>query len=244
MLGTLIVAAAGLGTRMGSKVPKALQPVAGQPMIRWIVDAFVTHINELVVVTAPGRENEFALTLARGVNLPMTLVVQPRPTGTADAVRLGLAQATGDTAAVVWGDHLGAVLFPDCWYRDPANRLGPGLTLPLVEIPNPYVYFTPDADGHRIVANETKTGAPEVSTGFSDCGVFLLRREVALAAIDALHPERPGAEVNFLSLFSRFPAVGAAVDTVTLAEPRLALGVNTPQQRNVVAAALGLEGHT
>ncbi len=34
-----VVLAAGKGTRMGSDLPKVLHPVAGRPMLRWVVDA-------------------------------------------------------------------------------------------------------------------------------------------------------------------------------------------------------------
>jgi len=34
-----LILAAGLGTRMHSRLPKALHPLGGRPLIRWVVDA-------------------------------------------------------------------------------------------------------------------------------------------------------------------------------------------------------------
>ena len=36
---TVLIMAAGQGTRMRSAVPKVLHPVAGRPMVRWVFDA-------------------------------------------------------------------------------------------------------------------------------------------------------------------------------------------------------------
>jgi len=55
-----VVTAAGLGTRLGYAVPKALVPVSGRPLVSHALDR-VTRIASLVVVTAaPGHEQAFA----------------------------------------------------------------------------------------------------------------------------------------------------------------------------------------
>ena len=36
---TVLIMAAGHGTRMRSSVPKVLHPVCGKPMVEWVIDA-------------------------------------------------------------------------------------------------------------------------------------------------------------------------------------------------------------
>ena len=36
---TVLILAAGRGTRMHSELPKVLHPVLGKPMVAWVVDA-------------------------------------------------------------------------------------------------------------------------------------------------------------------------------------------------------------
>src|SRR3954464_12352905 len=36
---SVLIMAAGLGTRMRSELPKVLHPVAGKPMVGWVIDA-------------------------------------------------------------------------------------------------------------------------------------------------------------------------------------------------------------
>lgn len=56
----LILAAAGLGTRLGRNEPKALVPVAGKPLVSWSLDAFATlRFARAVAAVPPGFERQF-----------------------------------------------------------------------------------------------------------------------------------------------------------------------------------------
>src|SRR5437879_9517716 len=96
-----IVLAAGLSTRMKSKTPKVLHPVAGRPLLGHILETVRAVGARPVVVlsqeSAPAREF-----LDEGTRV----AIQPAPLGTGDAVRVGLAAANGDhgVAFIVDGD--------------------------------------------------------------------------------------------------------------------------------------------
>src|SRR5256885_3596226 len=96
-----IVLAAGLSTRMRSKTPKVLHPVAGRPLLGHILKTVrAVGARPLVVLspeTAPARE-----LLDEGTKVAM----QDVPRGTGDAVRVALAAANGDrgVAYIVYGD--------------------------------------------------------------------------------------------------------------------------------------------
>ena len=54
---TAIILAAGEGTRLNSARPKVLHEIAGQPMIRHVIDALCPlDPAETIVVLAPGME--------------------------------------------------------------------------------------------------------------------------------------------------------------------------------------------
>lgn len=56
----LIVAAAGMGSRLGREEPKALVPLAGRPLISWTLDALRSvPFARTRVAVPPGRENRF-----------------------------------------------------------------------------------------------------------------------------------------------------------------------------------------
>jgi bifunctional UDP-N-acetylglucosamine pyrophosphorylase/glucosamine-1-phosphate N-acetyltransferase len=98
-----IVLAAGQGTRMKSDLPKVLFPIAGRPLVSWVLDAVAAqNPDETVVVVGHGAD-EVREILPAGV----TAVVQGERLGTGHAVMVALAamgKVDGDTLLVVPGD--------------------------------------------------------------------------------------------------------------------------------------------
>jgi len=99
----VIVLAAGQGTRMKSDLPKVLHPVAGAPLVRWVVDAVLgMEPDETVVVIGHGADDVAAALPDR-----VGTVVQEEQDGTGHAALVALealGDVEGDTVVVVPGD--------------------------------------------------------------------------------------------------------------------------------------------
>jgi bifunctional UDP-N-acetylglucosamine pyrophosphorylase/glucosamine-1-phosphate N-acetyltransferase len=96
-----VILAAGKGTRMKSALPKVMHPLAGQPMIRHVLDAVGALSPErVVVVVGPGMESVSAAVA------PAVTVIQERQQGTADAVRAAARALEGfrGDVLVLYGD--------------------------------------------------------------------------------------------------------------------------------------------
>src|SRR5258708_5707020 len=101
-----IILAAGEGTRLKSARPKVLHEIAGQPMIRHVIDALrPLDPAETIIVIGRGMD-----AVARAV-APARSVVQSLPRGTGDAVRAArpalaecLAQGGISEVVVLFGD--------------------------------------------------------------------------------------------------------------------------------------------
>src|SRR3546814_13395075 len=90
----VVILAAGQGTRMKSRLPKVLHPVAGLPMVRHVLNAAATLKPErVVIVVGKGQES-----LAQAV-APAAVVVQDPPRGTGHAVMAALPALQGVTGA-------------------------------------------------------------------------------------------------------------------------------------------------
>ena len=88
-----IILAAGEGTRLKSALPKVLHEVAGQPMIRHVIEA-LRPLEPAATVVVIGREHGDGGARRRAGRT----VVQDPPRGTGDAVRAARAGARGRLA--------------------------------------------------------------------------------------------------------------------------------------------------
>jgi bifunctional UDP-N-acetylglucosamine pyrophosphorylase/glucosamine-1-phosphate N-acetyltransferase len=98
---TVLVMAAGEGTRMRSSLPKVLHPVCGRPMVAWpIAAAREAGAGRIAVIVSPDRD--LSGFLPEGVET----VVQPEPDGTGGAIRAAKnVIRESETVVVMPGDH-------------------------------------------------------------------------------------------------------------------------------------------
>lgn len=237
----LVIPAAGRGSRLGSDGPKVLAPVAGRPMLDWLLDLYLGRVDALTLVVHPATREPVARALqARAAHA--RVAVQETPTGMLDAVTIGI-DATGVDAGqrvwVTWCDQI-AVL-PATLDRLEREEASTALCFPTVAQSPPYIHFD-RGPGHRIVAvRQRRDGDPMPETGESDMGLFSLS---AVAARDRLRRFAAGAaasagtgERNFLP-FIPWLAATEEVRTFPASDPVEAVGVNTPDDRARVEAFL------
>src|SRR3954451_2732280 len=150
---TVVIMAAGKGTRMKSSTPKALHELCGRPLIGWVVAA-AQDGGAARIVVVDGPDGELAPHLAQGVET----VVQPEAKGTADAV-LVAAGHIGDGPVVVLSADVPLITGEAIEHLiDSHTREGAAATIVTMELDDPRGYgrVVRAADGsvERIV--ETK----------------------------------------------------------------------------------------
>jgi len=98
---SVLIMAAGLGTRMRSEMPKVLHPVCGKPMVRWVIDAARgAGADEVVCVVRPGDGVE------EGLPADLAVAQQKHGEGTGSAVLAARDRLEkGGTVVVLSGDH-------------------------------------------------------------------------------------------------------------------------------------------
>lgn len=98
---TIVILAAGQGTRMQSRLPKVMHPLAGRPMIRHVVaTAEALAPGRILVVVGPEMDS------VRATVAPHTAVEQRERLGTGHAVRTALeaAEVTAGPVLILFGD--------------------------------------------------------------------------------------------------------------------------------------------
>ena len=230
----LLVPAAGLGQRMGKKdLPKALIAFCDSTLLQMSIKNFVEFSDELAFVIRSEHEELFRKHTQHLEYKRPKFITQITANGTAEAVRLGLENMQSPWVLLVWGDHIGASrLDLQLLFNEVDNESD--FLLPLVERANPYVYFELENSERNLDFFETKVGAPRIHFGFSDCGVFLFKKDVVLKFLkNRVSPiTQPGdiKEINFLSLFSTMKSVGIKFKTLKFQDQLLTIGVNSPAE--------------
>ena len=229
MTRVLIVPAAGAGSRLGGDVPKILVPVAGRPMIEWLVDLYRPVAHAVVVIAHPSFSDRL-----RG---PFEVVEQRERTGMLDAVLLAasaVARARPDEIWITWGDQIGVL---PATVKRLASVMGeaprPAAALPTVRKPDPYIHFDRDATGRLSGLRQRREGDAMPAVGEGDMGLFALSRD----AYDRRLPDyaagvRPGAgtgERNFVP-FIPWLAARDTVATFPCTDERESIGINTPEE--------------
>ncbi len=106
-----VILAAGLGTRMKSRLPKVLHPILGDPSLLWVLRALPPGLGGAVVVVHHGKEKVLAALEAwRKAGLlpcPVTTVDQGHPLGTGHALQAcipELDRLAASQVAILCGD--------------------------------------------------------------------------------------------------------------------------------------------
>src|SRR5439155_4658088 len=232
-----IVLAAGLSTRMKSKTPKVLHPVAGRPLLGHVLKTVrAVGARPLVVLspeTAPARE-----LVDEGTEFAM----QDVPRGTGDAVRVALAAANGDggVAYIVYGDT--PLLRPETLTRMRAllaERDAPlAILAGKVGTDNAYGRVVRDGRGDvaRIVETRLAT-SEEKQLPESNLGAYAADLEWLRAAVSRLRPNETG-EIFLTDLVADGRRDGKRVAVHLTNDPDEGLGVNTRAELAAAEAAM------
>jgi len=233
---TLIIPAAGRGSRLQSDLPKVLYPVAGRAMIDHLLDLYADFVDRFVLVLSPEFQDvvqghcsaihRFAGRIDYGI--------QERPDGMLPAILAAAPVVAGhqpDSVWITWCDQI--AVRPGTVRRLLELSSGTaGLVLPTVRKTDPYIHFERD-DANRITAVlHRREGDVMPAIGESDSGLFALSRRAYLehlpnfAAEPAKDSGAATGERNFLP-FIPWMAQREEVLTFDLEDEIESVGVNT-----------------
>jgi bifunctional UDP-N-acetylglucosamine pyrophosphorylase / glucosamine-1-phosphate N-acetyltransferase len=233
---TVVILAAGQGTRMRSKTPKVLHELCGVPMVLWPVRAALElGAESVVVVDSP--EGTLREVLPEGVQL----AVQPRPDGTGGAVTaamelLGAQGVSGIGRAapvvVLSGDVPLVSAEAIAGLIDAHARGGAAATMASTILADPTGYgrVVRDADGAVARVVETKRDGDSTQAEREihevNTGIFAFDPAALLGALPRLSTDNAQGELYLPQVLDLLRADGASVAAHVVEDERLVLGVN------------------
>jgi bifunctional UDP-N-acetylglucosamine pyrophosphorylase/glucosamine-1-phosphate N-acetyltransferase len=225
---TVVILAAGEGTRMRSALPKVLHPLCGRPLIAWpVAAAREAGAARVIVVDNPKRRLEEHL--PEGVEV----AIQEEPKGTGDAVAAAasLIGAT-DTVVVINGDV--ALLTAEAIAKlvDAHEAAGAAATMATMELDEPGTYgrVIRDSDGSVLRVAEAKADGDatpeELEIREVNSGVYAFDGGALVAALQLLDTDNAQGELYLPDVLPAMRAAGKPVAAHPIGDPDLTHGVD------------------
>jgi len=231
--GTVVILAAGAGTRFLSKKPKVLQPLCGRPMIGWILDqARALAPERIVLVLGHGADEVRAAVEADCASdeerARLRFVLQAERKGTGHAVLQALPQlAPSDPVVVLYGDmpllrveSLSAL----CAAREGARA---AMLTAVVTRPRGFGRILRKAGEFAGVVEEKDASAEQKRIAEVNLGVYAFARADLERCLPLLTNRNAQGEYYLTDVPAMVVAAGGRVCALELEDEREAIGVNT-----------------
>lgn len=239
---TAVVMAAGQGTRMRSKLPKVLHPVAGRPMVHWPVLA-AREAGAAALVVVGGPDGHLEGRLPDGV----LLAEQPVADGTGGAVLAAADHVDPSRPVVVLSGDVPLVSAEAIAALVAAHAAsGAAATMATTRLADPSGYgrVVRGSDGlvERVVETKVAGDANDAELALDEVnvGIFCFDGTLLLDALRRIGTDNAQGERYLPEVLPILRGDGHAVGAHVVDDPALVMGVNDRAQ----LAAVTLEAHT
>ncbi|RMD94728.1 MAG: bifunctional UDP-N-acetylglucosamine diphosphorylase/glucosamine-1-phosphate N-acetyltransferase GlmU [Alphaproteobacteria bacterium] len=224
---SLIVLAAGLGTRMKSDTPKVLHEIGGAPLLAHALAAGAALEPERVVVVA-GHGADRVEAAARAVDPAIEVVIQEEQLGTAHAVgqaRASLAEFEGD-ALVLYGDT--PLVRPETLEAMQAARARADLVVLGFEAEDPGRYGRLVVEGDELerIVEAKDASADELRITLCNSGVVMADAATLFSLVGEVGNDNAAGEFYLTDIIAIARGRGLRATVVRCAEEET-LGVNS-----------------
>jgi bifunctional UDP-N-acetylglucosamine pyrophosphorylase/glucosamine-1-phosphate N-acetyltransferase len=243
-ISAVIVLAAGQGTRMRSRLPKVMHPIAGRPLL-WhaLAAAGAVAPEQLVVVLGHGRaEIGDYLDAARDLP-PVRRAFQDQQLGTGHAVSAALATTGGVTGTVIvtYGDVPLLTAASLVALADEHHRAGNAVTVLTTTVGDPDGYgriIRDDAGALTGIVEQRDATGEQRAIREINSGVYAFDGPLLGTALDRLTSANDQGERYLTDVVGIARADGRPVGTVHLDDPDEVEGVNDRVQLAALARRL------
>jgi bifunctional UDP-N-acetylglucosamine pyrophosphorylase/glucosamine-1-phosphate N-acetyltransferase len=226
---TVVILAAGLGTRMKSRKAKVLHRAGGKSLLQNVVDTALTFTPPERIFVVVGHQAE---EVRRSVATPgIGFIEQQEQRGTGHAVMVGREQLAplGGFLMVLYGDC--PLLRPETLQQlistQSAGTSAATLLTADMADPTGYGRVLRDARGGVAAIVEQKAGTPEqLAIREANMGIYCFRADLFWGHVGELRTDNPANEFYLTDMAAIFNRAGYSVEAMRIADAREALGIN------------------
>jgi bifunctional UDP-N-acetylglucosamine pyrophosphorylase / glucosamine-1-phosphate N-acetyltransferase len=236
---TIVILAAGLGTRMKSRQAKVLHKAGGKTLLQHVIDTALELAPPERIFAVVGHQADHVResVAASGIGF----IQQMEQKGTGHAVMIG-------RDAMAHLDGYLMVLYGDC----PLLRTGTlrrliaqetegsaaGVLMSAnMEDPTGYGRVIRDARGNVLDVVEQKSGTPEqLAMREANMGIYCFRADLFWKHVQEIRPDNPAQEYYLTDMPAILTRAGHTVEAMLIDDPGEALGINDRAQLAMVDA--------
>ncbi|MGD1074157.1 MAG: bifunctional UDP-N-acetylglucosamine diphosphorylase/glucosamine-1-phosphate N-acetyltransferase GlmU, partial [Bryobacteraceae bacterium] len=226
---TVVILAAGLGTRMKSRKVKVLHRAGGKTLLNHVVDTALELAppERIFIVVGHQAEEVRASVAVPGIGF----IEQKEQLGTGHALMAGREQLTplGGNLLIVYGD--GPLLRAATLRRlaeAKENSSAAGVLLSAVmEDPTGYGRVLREPDNRVAAVVEQKAASAEqLAIREANMGIYCYRADLFWKHVDRIRPDNPAHEYYLTDMVEILHRAGHAVEALLIEDARECLGIN------------------
>ncbi len=233
VVGSVVILAAGQGTRMVSALPKVLHEVCGRPLLAYVLDqALALEPQRVHVVVAPGGRVEEKVRGLFGEDSRLEFPVQAEALGTGHALRQALPNLAPGATLVLYGDMplirpetLGALI-------EERESSGAGASLLTARPRDPRGFGRVKRDGgpdgvFQAIVEERDASPEERAIEEVNVGVYAFAPGVLEELLPSINSDNAQGEFYLTDLAGALVSSGREVRPLVVRDETEVIGVNT-----------------
>jgi bifunctional UDP-N-acetylglucosamine pyrophosphorylase/glucosamine-1-phosphate N-acetyltransferase len=234
---SVIVLAAGLGTRMRSEVPKVLHPLCGKPMLHYVLEALSPLKPEEIIVVVNKSHKELKDYLGERVKI----AIQDKALGTGHALKAGLKELKDSgTVLVINGDTplIKAETLKTFIKLHSKDRNSLSLLSFFPSDPSAYGRIIRNGNGKVIAIKEKTDLTPEeLNIREVNSGIYLMEPPI-LSLVNLIKKNPLKGEYYLTDIVSITLKKGLKVDAYCLGDETEFMGINTRKELSTASAIM------
>jgi bifunctional UDP-N-acetylglucosamine pyrophosphorylase / glucosamine-1-phosphate N-acetyltransferase len=226
---TVVILAAGLGTRMRSRKAKVLHRAGGKALVQHVVDTALELTSADRIFVVVGHQ---AAEVERAVTTPgIRFIEQAEQKGTGHAVMVGRDVLAGldGYLMILYGDSplLRAATLQRLIDREASSGAAGVLMSAIMEDPSGYGRVIHDSHGRVVAVVEQKAGTPEIlAIREANMGIYCYRADLFWKHVGEIGTDNPAKEYYLTDMVEILNRAGHPVEAMQIDDPREALGIN------------------
>ncbi|MDR4508712.1 MAG: NTP transferase domain-containing protein [Candidatus Brocadiaceae bacterium] len=249
-LWTAIIPAAGRGLRLMYDNPKILFPVAGKPILNWLIALLSPFCEKFVFIFSPDGKEKIEPVL-KNLMVPdrYQIAIQESANGMGDAIVRTKEHVKTKYSLIIWGDQVGIKKETiERSIRAHEQRENALLTNPTVWKKNPYIHFQRDCCGRIIHIMQAREEELMPEEGENDCGLFLFDTKALFDALSEAGKKKYSKgtkteEFNLLPIIPSLDKNPGNVACLHIISEEETIGVNTRDDAELLSEILTKRRH-